>query len=113
MSGTTKHTATGDAGRARPSIGQEIGLSLALLLLDLMVMAWFFYGYGITAWADGYDTPNAPEAPGVARQAMWVLAGGAVVTGGGLLALRRPVAGAFQLLVLGTGAAFFADLASR
>ncbi|MFI0742280.1 hypothetical protein ACH4PU_30040 [Streptomyces sp. NPDC021100] len=113
MSGATKHTVTGEARRARPSIGQEVGLSLALLLLDLLVMAWLFYGYGITAWADGYATPGSREAPGVARQAVWVLAGGAVVTGGGLLALRRPVAGAFQLLVLGTAAAFFADLASR
>ncbi|MER5781662.1 hypothetical protein ABT104_08060 [Streptomyces mobaraensis] len=58
------------------------------------------------------DEPHGDEGR-EARQAVWVLAGGAVVTGGGLLALRRPVAGAFQLLVLGTGAAFFADLASR
>ncbi|MFC4517595.1 hypothetical protein [Streptomyces ehimensis] len=108
-----EHPAIGDTKRTRPSIGQEVGLSLALLLLDLMVVFWLFYGYGITAWADGYDTPNSPEAPGVARQAAWVLAGGAVVTGTGLIALRRPIAGTFQLLVLGTAVTFFADLASR
>lgn len=91
-----------------PSTGQQVGVALALLVIDLVVIAWLLYGYGMTGWADGYDSADAPEAPEVARQAMWLLAGGAVVTGGGLLALRWHVPGVVQLVVLGAAAGLFA-----
>ncbi|MFJ1974271.1 hypothetical protein ACIO93_37240 [Streptomyces sp. NPDC087903] len=97
----------------RPSTGQQIGVGLALLLIDLLVLAWLLYGYGMTGWADTYDEPNPPDAPQVARQAMCFLAAGAVVTGGGLLALGRRISGTVQLLLLGGGAGAFALFAAR
>ncbi|MFC9845985.1 hypothetical protein ACFWFF_04740 [Streptomyces sp. NPDC060223] len=98
---------------SKPSTGQQVGVSLALLLIDLMVIAWLMYGYGITGWADSYDDSNPPDAPRVARQAMWFLAGGAVLTGGGLLALGWRISGTVQLLLLGGGAALFAPGAAQ
>ncbi|MEU4098748.1 hypothetical protein [Streptomyces sp. NPDC026673] len=96
----------------RPSAGRQIGLGLALLLMDLLVIAWLLYGYAMTGWADAYDDADAQDAPRAARQAMWFLTCGAVVTGGGLLALRWRICGVLQLLVLGGGAVAFA-LAAR
>jgi len=94
--------------RSKPSTSQQVGVSVALLLVDLMVIAWLAYGYGMTGWADSFNEPNPPEAPEVARQAMWFLGGSAVVTGGGLLALGWRISGTVQLLLLGGGAGVFA-----
>jgi hypothetical protein len=90
-----------------------VAVGSALLVVDLVVIAWLLYGYGMTGWADSFDDVNAPDAPQAARQAMWLLAGGAVVTGGGLLALRWRISGILQLLVLGCGAGAFALLTAR
>ncbi|MGW0550282.1 hypothetical protein [Streptomyces altiplanensis] len=95
-----------------PSTGRQVGASVALLVIDLLAMAWLLYGYGISGWADSFDGDNAPEAPSFARRAMWFLAGGAAVTGGGLLALRWHIPGVVQLLTLGCGAGAFAYLAA-
>ncbi|MFD1832529.1 MULTISPECIES: hypothetical protein [Streptomyces] len=97
---------------AEPSTGRQLGVGAGLLLIDLAAIAWLLYGYGITGWADSYDQVNAPEAPRVARQAMWLLALGAAASGGGLLALRWRIAGTVQLVVLGCAAAAFACLAT-
>ncbi|MEV5428146.1 DUF6234 family protein [Streptomyces sp. NPDC052701] len=97
----------------RPSAGRQAGVGAVLFLVDLMVIAWLLYGYGMTGWADGYDQSNPPDAPRAARQAMWFLTGGAVVTGGGLLALGWRVPGTVQLLLLGGGAGAFALFAAR
>ncbi|MEV0050854.1 DUF6234 family protein [Saccharopolyspora shandongensis] len=97
---------------SKPSIGQQVGVGVGLFLIDLMVIAWLLYGYGITGWADNFDGVNAPKAPQVALQAVWLLAGGAVVTGGGLLALRWRISGTVQLLILSGGAGAFALLAA-
>lgn len=96
----------------QPSNGQQTGVCVALLVLDLMVIAWLGFGYGMTDWAGSYDGAHLSDAPRVARQGMWLLGCGAVVTGGGLLALRWRVPGIMQLLVLGAGAGLFAGLAS-
>ncbi|MEV6005039.1 hypothetical protein AB0M25_38960 [Streptomyces griseomycini] len=95
-----------------PSTGLQVGVSVALLVVDLLVLVGLLYGFGIYGWADGFNGGNAPEAPGFAWRAMWFLAGGAAVTGGGLLALRWPVPGTVQLLTLGGGAVLFACLAA-
>ncbi len=95
-----------------PSTGRQVGASVALLVIDLLAMAWLLYGYGISGWADSLNGGNAPEAPDFARRAMWFLAGGAAVTGGGLLALRWHIPGTVQLLILGCGAGAFAYLAA-
>ncbi|MFG2795138.1 hypothetical protein [Streptomyces pseudovenezuelae] len=96
---------------SEPSIGQQVGVSLALLILDLMVIAWLVFRYGMTGWADSYDQDNLPGAPKMAWQGMWFLVGGAVVSGGGLLALRWRTPGIMQLIVLGVGAGLLAALA--
>ncbi|WP_254648245.1 DUF6234 family protein [Streptomyces sp. GbtcB6] len=96
---------------SEPSTGQQVGVSLALLILDLMVIAWLVFRYGMTGWADSYDQGNLPRAPEMAWQGMWLLVGGAVVTGGGLLALRWRIPGIMQLIVLGVGAGLLAALA--
>lgn len=98
---------------SEPSTGQQVGISLALLVVDLMVIAWLVYGYGMTGWADSYDSGDPPNAPKEALRGMWILVGGGVVTGGGLLALRWRIPGVVQLVVLGVGAGLFAYLAAR
>ncbi|GAB2821373.1 hypothetical protein GCM10027073_60470 [Streptomyces chlorus] len=94
-----------------PSTGQQIGASVALLVIDLMVIAWMVYGYGIAGWADSYESDSASpsSASQVASQASWLLGGGAVLTGGGLLALGWRIPGVVQLVVLGGGAALFSS----
>ncbi|MET7695354.1 DUF6234 family protein [Streptomyces sp. NPDC005483] len=94
-----------------PSTGQQLGVGLALVILDLMVIAWLVFRYGMTGWADSYDRDNLPDAPKMAWQGMWLLVGGAVVTGGGLLAMRWRGPGIMQLIVLGAGAGLLAVLA--
>jgi hypothetical protein len=98
---------------SEPSTGQQIGVSVALLVIDLMVIAWLVYRYGITGWADAYDQGNPPSAPKEARRGMWLLAGGAVVTGCGLLALRWRIPGIVQLVALGVGAGLLAYFAAH
>ncbi|WP_437015841.1 hypothetical protein [Streptomyces sp. enrichment culture] len=98
---------------SKPPTGPQVGVGIALFVIDLLVFAWLLYGYGISGWADGHNGGDTPQAPGFARRAMWFLAGGAAVTGGGLLALRWRIPGTVQLLVLGGGALLFASLAAR
>ena len=95
------------------SMGGQAGAGVVLIVVDVVVIAWLLYGYGLTGWADAFAERSAPQAPQIARQAMWILAGGAVVTGGCLLVLRRRLAGIVQLLVLGGGAGVFAFLAAK
>ncbi|CAL9502502.1 hypothetical protein ACFVOR_18600 [Streptomyces sp. NPDC057837] len=89
-----------------PSVGQQVGVGAALLVVDFVVIAWSVYAVGIAGWADGYESDGVARtgASRVASQAMWLLGGGAVVTGGGLLALGWRIPGVVQLLVLGGGA---------
>lgn len=96
-----------------PSTGEQVGVSVALLIIDLMVIAWLVFRYGMTGWADSYDHGNPSSAPKEALQGMWLLVGGAVVTGGGLLALRWRIPGVVQLVVLGVGAVLLAYFAAR
>ncbi|GAB2733539.1 hypothetical protein GCM10027072_30340 [Streptomyces bullii] len=97
-----------------PSTGEQIGVSVALLVIDLMVIAYLlFIRYGMTGWADAYDSDNPPDAPREALRGMWLLVGGAVVTGGGLLVLGWRIPGVVQLIVLGVGAGLLACFAAR
>ncbi|MCC5032610.1 DUF6234 family protein [Streptomyces sp. WAC 00631] len=97
---------------SEPSTGRQVGVSMALLVIDLMVIAWLLFRYGMAGWADGYDPGNPPDAPGEALRGVWILAGGAVVTGGGLLRLRWRIPGIVQLVVLGAGAGLLALLSA-
>lgn len=100
--------------KGEPSTGEQVGVSLAFLVIDLMVIAYLvFIRYGMTGWADAYDSSNPPDADGEALRGMWLLAGGAVVTGGGLLILGWPIPGVVQLIVLGVGAGLLAGFAAR
>lgn len=96
-----------------PSTGRQVGVSVALLVIDLVVIAWLVFRYGMTGWADSYDSANPPGAPQEAARGMWLLLGGAVVTGGGLILLRWRISGIVQLVVLGVGAALLASFAGR
>ncbi len=97
-----------------PSIGEQVGVSVALLVIDLMVIAWLvIIQYGVSGWADNYNGGNPPSAPKEALRGMWLLAAGALVTGGGLLALGWRVPGLVQLVVLGVGAGLLAYFAAR
>ncbi|BFP54749.1 hypothetical protein SCMC78_45560 [Streptomyces sp. CMC78] len=89
-------------------------MSVALLVIDLMAIAWLvIIQYGISSWADNYNGGNPPSAPREALRGMWLLAGGALVTGGGLLALGWSGPGLMQLVVLGVGAGLLAYFAAR
>ncbi|MGW0865615.1 hypothetical protein [Streptomyces koelreuteriae] len=87
---------------------------MALLVIDFMVIAWSVYGYGIAGWADSYESDGVrpTSASRAASHAAWLLGGGAVLTGGGLLALGLRIPGVVQLVVLGGGAVYFSSLAS-
>ncbi|UCA54212.1 hypothetical protein LEL86_35280 [Streptomyces sp. WA6-1-16] len=89
-------------------------MSVALLVIDLMVIAWLvIIQYGVSSWADNYNGGNPRGAPEEALRGMWLLAAGALVTGGGLLALGWRVPGLVQLVVLGVGAGLLAYFAAR
>ncbi|MCV2459631.1 hypothetical protein OEB94_10180 [Streptomyces sp. ICN988] len=97
-----------------PSTGAQVGVSAALLVIDVMVIAWlFFIQYGMAGWADQYNGGAPPGAPKEALRGMWLLAGGAVITGGGLLALGWRLPGVVQLIVLGVGAVLLAYFAAH
>ncbi|MEV0302536.1 hypothetical protein [Streptomyces prasinus] len=97
-----------------PSTGQQIGMSVALLVLDFMLIAWSVYGVGMAGWADSYGSDGvAPSSVSqAASQAWWLLGGGAVLTGGGLLALGWRIPGIVQLVVLGGGMMLVSSLAA-
>lgn len=97
-----------------PSTGRQIGVSLALVVIDFLLIAWMAFGVGMAAWADSYesDSASATGAASTASQAVWVLVGGAVLTGGGLLALGWRIPGVVQLVVLFGGAVLVSSLAA-
>ncbi|MFH8657746.1 hypothetical protein [Streptomyces afghaniensis] len=97
-----------------PSTGRQIGVSLALLVIDFMLIAWSVYGVGMAGWADSYESDGVSptSASRAASQALWLLGGGAVLTGGGLLALGWRIPGVVQLIVLGGGAVLVSSLAA-
>ncbi|MFE1944881.1 hypothetical protein [Streptomyces massasporeus] len=97
-----------------PSTGRQIGVSLALLVIDFMLIAWSVYGVGIAGWADSYESDGVvpTSASRAASQALWLLCGGAVLTGGGLLALGWRIPGIVQLVVLFGGAVLVSSMAS-
>jgi hypothetical protein len=96
---------------SRPHVGAQVMVGVLLLAVDLVYIAGSWFGYGLAGWTD--DGSISPEAQRFAWQAMWYLAGGAVITGGGLLALGWRVPGVMQLIVLGIGALEFHSLAAR
>ncbi|WP_234310826.1 hypothetical protein [Streptomyces sp. NRRL S-474] len=87
---------------------------MALLVIDFLVIAWMVYGYGMAGWADSYESDGVSpsSASEAASKASWILGCGAVLTGGGLLALGWRIPGVVQLVVLGGGAVQFASSAA-
>lgn len=98
----------------RPSTGRQIGVSVALLVIDFILIAWSVYGVGLAGWADSYESDGvAPtSASQAASQALWLLCGSAVLTGGGLLALGWRIPGTVQLVVLFGGAVLVSSMAA-
>ncbi len=87
---------------------------MALLVIDLMAVAYLvLLRYGMTGWADAYDSADPPDAPREALRGMWLLVGGAVATGGGLFVLGWRIPSVVQMVVLGVGAGLLACLAAR
>ncbi|MGW7506325.1 hypothetical protein ACWGJ0_01095 [Streptomyces massasporeus] len=97
-----------------PSTGRQIGVSVALLVIDFMLIAWSVYGVGIAGWADSYESDGVvpTSASRAASQALWLLCGAAVLTGGGLLALGWRIPGIVQLVVLFGGAVLVSSMAT-
>lgn len=87
-----------------PSTGRQVALSVVLLVIDLAAIAWLVVRYTMMTWADGLEPVHPPRAPKEALRGTCLLAGGAIVTGCGLLALRWRIPGVMQLVVLGIGA---------
>ncbi|MFE2277154.1 hypothetical protein ACFXAE_07785 [Streptomyces sp. NPDC059454] len=87
---------------------------MVLLVIDFMLIAWSVYGVGMAGWADSYESDGvAPSnASRAAAQALWLLGGGAVLTGGGLLVLGWRIPGIVQSVVLGGGAVLVSSLAA-
>ncbi|MET8829381.1 hypothetical protein ABZX40_26000 [Streptomyces sp. NPDC004610] len=108
---TAEGAVTASGRRRGPSGGAQAAACAALLPLDALLIAWLWLRWGITGWGDAYDPDNPAEAPRLARQAMWILLGGAGLTGGGLLALRWRAPGVLQLIVLGGAGALAAGFA--
>ncbi|MFD3474002.1 hypothetical protein [Streptomyces sp. NPDC058695] len=98
---------------SEPSALRQIAVAVVLLIVDLAVIAWFLWSYSWIGWRDGWNPQEVPAAPRIAWRAAWILAGGALVTGCGLLALRWHISGVLQLSVLGVGAVLFLYLAVR
>ncbi|MGA5008864.1 hypothetical protein ACPCDX_28245 [Streptomyces koyangensis] len=96
-----------------PSALRQVAVAVLFFVVDLALIASLVRIYGWTGWADTWDPVNAPEAPGIAWRAVWILAGGAVVTGVGLLVLRWRIPAAVQVSILGAGSVLFACLAVR
>ena len=72
-----------------PSTGRQIGVSVALLVIDLMFVAWAVFAVGMEGWADSFESDGVPPgSPRVASQAAWLLGGSAVLTGCGLLQVQ-------------------------
>ncbi|MET7943360.1 hypothetical protein [Streptomyces sp. NPDC005302] len=86
-------------------------IGILLLAIDLVYMVGLWYWCGLAGSID--DGIVAPEVQMLAQRMMWYLTCGAVVTGGGLLALRWRIPGTVQLVVLGIGALEFHALATR
>ncbi|MFB6700859.1 hypothetical protein [Streptomyces rubiginosohelvolus] len=87
---------------------------MALLAIDPMVIAWLvIIQYEVSSWADNYNGGNPPSASKEALRGMWLLAAGALVTGGGLLALGWRTPGLVELVALGVGAGLLVYFAAR
>ncbi|WP_159106669.1 hypothetical protein [Streptomyces rishiriensis] len=97
--------------RSTPYVGAQVMIGILLLAIDLVYIVGLWYWCGLGGSTD--DGSIAPETQMLAQRIMWYLACGAVVTGGGLLALRWRIPGAVQLIVLGIGALEFHALATR
>jgi hypothetical protein len=97
--------------RSTPYVGAQVMIGLLMLAIDLVYIVGLWYWCGLAGSTD--DGSMAPEAQMLAQRIMWYLACGAVVTGGGLLALRWRIPGTVQLIVLGIGALEFHALATR
>ena len=78
-----------------------------MLVCDVMLVGWLWYGLAMTTWADSFSDRESSEAREAARQAAWVCGGAALLLGSGFLALRFRVTGVVQVLVLGGAAGLF------
>ncbi|MEV6193379.1 hypothetical protein AB0M19_13380 [Streptomyces sp. NPDC051920] len=110
QAGDRRRIGVGMGRGSAPYIGAQVVIGVLLLVCDLVLIAGLWFGYGLAGWTD--DGSVAPEAQVFAHRTMWCLAGGAVITGGGLLSLRWRIPGTVQLIVLGIGALEFQALAA-
>ncbi|NML50253.1 hypothetical protein HHL19_11320 [Streptomyces sp. R302] len=90
------------------SRGPDYGTAIALFLCELLVLPVLFVLYGSGMWDVGIHTGQQHPDPAVRAEAkgdfIRLLALGAVVIAGPLLAFRRWFSGVTQLVVLGGSA---------
>ncbi len=97
-----------------PSKGFQAAAGCVWLIVDVALVGYLLFRYGMTGWSDGCDDPvNAPAAPAEARRAAWIVLGTAIVSGGFLLLRRYWVTAVLQLLLTGAAAGMFALLAGH
>ncbi|WP_239079730.1 DUF6234 family protein [Streptomyces sp. SID7909] len=97
-----------------PSKGFQVAAGCVSLIVNVALVGYLLFRYGMTGWSDSYDDPvNAPAAPAEARRAAWIVLGTAVVSGGFLLLRRYWVTAVLQLLFTGAAAGMFALLAGH
>ncbi|MGW2472643.1 hypothetical protein [Streptomyces sp. NPDC001665] len=97
-----------------PAKGFQVAAGCVWLIVDVALIGYLLFRYGMTGWSESYDDPvHAPAAPAEARRAAWIVLGTAVVSGGFLLLRRYWVTAFLQILLTGAAAAMFASLAGR
>jgi hypothetical protein len=98
------------ADMQRPSVLLDLGLTIALLPVSVMLIVWL--GMHVVFSGDDFGSPGIRTAQ-AGRRGAWICGCASVVAGGGLMGLRLWIAGSVHLLVLAAAAVLFAGVAAQ
>ncbi|QHA02100.1 hypothetical protein GQF42_00860 [Streptomyces broussonetiae] len=98
------------ADMQRPAVWLDLGLTIALLPVSVMLVVWL--GMHVMFSGDDFGSSGIRTAQ-AGRRGAWICGCAAVVAGGGLMGLRLWIAGSVNLLVLGAAAVLFAGVAAQ